>query len=109
MRSPHAVTLALVGLLVVVQVSACSMSRSPEPRDSQTREQVFLDIASGPLRDHFSDSVLLAEGKKVCDARAQGQKWDQLEQMVVKDLNLDPNSGEAGQFMGAVDGGLCTP
>jgi len=73
MRSPNAVTLALVGLLVVVQVSACSMSRSPEPRGSQTREQVFLDIASGPLRDHFSDSVLLAEGKKVCDARARAR------------------------------------
>ena len=43
--------------------------------------------------------MLLAEGKKVCDARAQGQKWDQLEQMVAKDLNLDPDSGEAGQFM----------
>jgi len=29
--------------------------------------------------------------------------------MVAKDLNLDPASGEAGQFMGAVDGGLCAP
>ena len=109
MRSPHAVTLALVGVLVVAQVSACSESRSPAPTGAQTREQAFLDITSGPLRDHFSDSVLLAEGKKVCDARAQGQKWDQLEQMVAKDLNLDPASGEAGQFMGAVDGGLCAP
>jgi hypothetical protein len=53
--------------------------------------------------------VLIAEGNKVCAAKAQGQKWDQLEQMVAKDLNLDPGSGEAGQFMGAVDGGLCAP
>ena len=109
MRSPNAVTVGLVALCVVVQVSACSGSRSPDPTGSQTREQTFLDIASGPLREQFSDSVLLAEGKKVCDARAQGQKWDQLEQMVAKDLNLDPASGEAGQFMGAVDGGLCAP
>jgi hypothetical protein len=50
---------------------------------------------------------LLAEGKKVCDARAQGQSWDQLAEMAAKDLNLTP--GEAGQFMGGLDGGLCTP
>lgn len=106
MRSLSAVTVAVAGLFVVVQVSACSEPRSPEPTGSQIREQVFLDVVSGPMRDHFSDSVLIAEGKKVCDAKAQGQSWDQLEQMVAKDLNLDPHSGEVTQFMGATDG-LC--
>jgi len=103
MRSPNGAAMALAGLFVAVQVSACSFStQAPGPPD-----QVFLTILTGPLRDRFSDSDLLAEGKKVCDARAQGQTWDQLEQMAVKDLNL--TAGEAGQFMGAVDGGLCTP
>jgi hypothetical protein len=104
MRSTNAVILALVALFAAVQLTACSVPRSTDPH---TREQTFLDVASGPLRDHFSDSVLIAEGKKVCQARAQGQNWDQLEQMVAKDLNLDPDSGEASQFMGAVDSGLC--
>lgn len=106
MRSANAVLLALVALFAVVQLTACSGS---QPSDPQTREQTFLDIASGPLRDRFSDSVLIAEGNKVCEARAQGQTWDQLEQMVTNDLNLNPDSGHAGQFMGAVDGGLCAP
>jgi hypothetical protein len=107
MRSLNAVTLALVVLFMVVQVSACSASRSPQPTGAQVSEQAFLDILSGPLRDRFSDSVLIAEGKKVCEAKSKGQSWDQLEQMVAKDLNLDPDSGELTQFVGGVNGGLC--
>jgi len=103
MRSPNAVSMAIAGFFVVVQISACSSSTQPPgPPD-----EVFLSILTGPLRDRFSDSDLLAEGKKVCDARAQGQSWDQLAEMAAKDLNLTP--GEAGQFMGGLDGGLCTP
>jgi hypothetical protein len=106
MRSPNAVTAALVGLFVVVQGSACSFSVDTNPGPDN---QVFLDITSGPLRDRFSDAELLAEAKKVCDARAQGQTWDQLEQMVIEDLKLPPKSGLAGQFMGGVDGAMCPP
>jgi hypothetical protein len=109
MRSPNAAITALFGLLVVAQLVACSGQRSHEPTDSQAREQVFLRILSGPMRDQFSDSTLIAEGKKICAAKAQGQSWDQLEQLVAKDLNIDPDSrgGELSQFMGAIDGGLC--
>ena len=104
MGSHKAAIVALVGLFMVVPVSACTVTKSSGPSD-----QVFLDILSGPLRDEFSDSQLLAEGKKVCAARAQGQKWDQLEEMVAKDLKLAPGTDLAGQFMGGVDGGLCPP
>ena len=89
---------------MVAPVSACTVTKTSGPSD-----QVFLDILSGPLRDKFTDSQLLAEGKKVCDARAEGQTWDQLAGMVAKDLNLAPRTDLAGQFMGGVDGGLCPP
>jgi hypothetical protein len=104
MRSRKAAIMGLVGLLMAVTVSACTVTNSSGPSD-----QVFLDILSGPLRDEFSDSQLLAEGKKVCDARAQGAQWDQLREMVVTDLNLASRTNLAGQFMGGVDGGLCPP
>ena len=106
MRSLNAVTLALAALFTVVHVSACSPSRPPEPTGSQIREQAFLDIVSGPMRDRFSDSELITEGKKVCDAKARGQSWDQLEHMVTTDLKLDPASGEVTQFTAAAEG-LC--
>ena len=104
MRSREAAIVALVGLFTVVPVSACTATKSSGPSD-----QVFLDILSGPLRDEFSDSQLLAEGKKVCDARARGEQWEQLREMVAADLNLAPRTDLAGQFMGGVDGGLCPP
>ena len=104
MRSPTAVVAALAAVFMVVPVSACTVTKTSGPSD-----QVFLDILTGPLRDKFSDSQLLAEGRKVCDARAQGKNWDQLQQMVVTDLNLGSDKGLAGQFMGGVDGGLCAP
>lgn len=104
MRSPKAVIVTLVAMFLVLPVSACTVTKTSGPSD-----QVFLDILSGPLRDKFSDSQLLTEGKKVCDARAQGKNWDQLEQMVANDLNLGSARGLAGQFMGGVDGGLCAP
>jgi hypothetical protein len=97
---------AVLGLLVGPLATACSESGSPGPTSSQIRDQVFLDVVSGPMRDRFSDSVLLAEGRKVCEAKSQGQSRDQIEQMVTQDLNLDPRAqpGELIQFMGAVDG-----
>ncbi len=110
MRSPGVVKVVLTGLFLMLAPSACSVSTSTSTSPDvtgQARDETFLGIASGPLRDRFSDSVLLDEGRKVCAARAQGKSWDQLRQMVVEDLKLD--RGLAGQFMGAVDGGLCTP
>lgn len=106
MRSPNAVILAMVALFAVVQLTACS-ARSGPP-DPQVRNQVFLDFLPDRLRHQFGDSALIDEGHKVCDAQAQGQSWDQLEQLVAKDLKLVPESDEVAQFVsGTIDGGLC--
>ncbi len=94
---------AIVVLVLFSSVS-CSVTASTGS-DSSPDEGVFLDALSGPIRDKYSDSVLLAEGRKVCDAFAQGRNEDEVETMISTDLGVD-----SGQFIGAVYGGLrCFP
>ncbi len=89
--------MAAVGLFVSIQVSSCQASVSSD----QDEHSVFLDALSGPIREKYPDSVLIDEGNKACDAFAQGQSEEQVMKMIKTDLNVD-----AGQFIGAVYGGM---
>lgn len=98
---------AVVGLIAAVQISACHVTSDPAAVE-KSQEATFLDILYGPIRDKYSDSVLIAEGRKACDAFGQGQSQEQVQQLVATDLALDP--GLVSQFMGAIYGGLdCGP
>lgn len=98
MKSTGALALAAAALLLSVPLASCSVRTES---GSGPDESVFLDALSGPIRDKYPDSVLIAEGKKACDAFAQGQSEDQVEAMIKTDLGVNP-----GQFIGAVYGGL---
>lgn len=91
--------MATVGLFVSLLVSSCQVSATSGPQD--TGNSVFLDALSGPIREKYADSVLIAEGRKACDALAQGQSEAQVKKMIFTDLGIDP-----GQFIGAVYGGM---
>lgn len=105
MRSNRMSTVVLAALLLSVPPVSCATNPKPPASSLQPGEQTFLDILSGPYRDKYSDSDLLEEGHKVCDAYEQGMTEAQARKMIQTDLGLEP-----GQFIGALDGGLlCSP
>lgn len=107
MKAKSAAALAVAGLFLSIGVPACRVSHDPAAFQ-QAQNKDFLDILDGPLRSKYSDAELLDEGRKACDAFAQGQTREQVEQMVAADLKLQP--GHVGQFMGGLYGGLdCHP
>lgn len=100
MGSKKTLASAAVALVLSVPMASCSVTAGSGPNQT-----VFLDALSGPIRDKHPDPVLIAEGRKVCDAFAQGQSEDQVENMISTDLGVD-----SGQFIGAVYAGLdCFP
>jgi len=93
---------ALVAVLLAAPTAACTITTTTGNRPDNA---TFLDALSGPIRNKYPDSTLLTEGKKACDAFAQGQSEAQVEKMIQTDLGVD-----SGQFIGAVYGGLaCFP
>ncbi len=107
MRARAVARLATAALLVSLLVSSCQVTKTSGPAGttSDADETVFLDALSGPIRDKYPDSVLIAEGRKACEAFANGSSEDDVEKMIATDLGVDP-----GQFIGAVYGGMsCFP
>jgi hypothetical protein len=80
-----------------------------EGRDSSNESnQRFLEILSGPTWAKYDSATLVREGHKACDAFAQGQSASQVMDTFQQDMDAD--AGMAGQFVGAVAGGLnCYP
>ena len=102
MRFIKTVAPAMVLAILTTSTAACTVTTESGTKPDDAR---FLEALSGPIRDKYQDSALLAEGQKVCDAFAKGQTEDQAKQMIAKDLGVD-----SGQFIGAVyAGNLCSP
>ena len=91
---------AVIGGFLSIQLSACHWTTT-STTESVRNDPVFLHALDGPIRAKYPDSVLIAEGEKACDAFAQGQNEGQVMDMIKKDLDVD-----AGQFIGAVYGGM---
>lgn len=97
------ITPAVAALLLAVPTASCTVTTRTGPAQPDTA--LFLEALSGPVRSKYPDSTLIAEGQKACDAFAQGQNEDQVKKMIEQDLQVD-----AGQFIGAVYGGMaCFP
>jgi hypothetical protein len=86
MRSQRITALAAVGLFISTQVPSCRTVPPSDPSAQQMQDNMFLDGVNKELRDKYPDSVLIAEGHKVCDALSQGQSEHQVAEMVKKDF-----------------------
>ena len=110
MRTKSALAAVATGAFLSLQVCSCHVEHvsADSPAAEKSREKTFIYIVYGSIRDKYSDEDLIAEGKKACEAFHQGQSKDQVQQMVASDMDFD--SAELDQFMGAVYGGLeCSP
>lgn len=93
--------------LVAMSAVACHAWIDAGDSSSES-DQRFLEILSGPILAKYDSAALVAEGHKACDAFAQGRSASQVMDTFQKDMNAD--AGMAGQFVGAVTGGLnCYP
>lgn len=107
-RSKTPVMSAAVVFFVALSAVSCGVSYESDNSGWNPDEQVFLDILSGPIRDRYDSTVLIEEGRKACAAFSNGQSERQVMEMIQADLGADP--GMAGQFIGAVKGGMsCHP
>lgn len=92
----------LLAALLSIPLVSCTVTKETGTKPDDAK---FLLALSGPIREKYPDSTLLAEGQKVCDAIAQGKTEEQAKQMIQADLGVD-----SGQFIGAIYAGhLCDP
>lgn len=107
MKSRTNPLLTVVVALASISVTACHAWVETDD-GSGAANQRFVEILSGPAWEKYDPAALVAEGKKACDAFAAGKTAAQVMDTFEKDMNADP--GMAGQFIGAVTGGLnCYP
>lgn len=107
MKSRTSSPLIVAVALASISVTACQASIDVDDGPDSVNQH-FLEILSGPAWEKYDSANLIAEGKKACDAFAEGKTAAQIMEIFEDDMNADP--GMAGQFIGAVTGGLgCYP